>query len=397
MRSCTISQMPKPASAPPSRATTHRTPGVGRSQPRTPATRHSAPPATRMRPFNPITPRSGCSPAYSVSHGRNAPIAIKTPPTTAAKAKRRSSLGSRRARAHIKEQVDVRQDFRGDLRAGRIGGLEGAYRGETLAGDDLVPRRGILDADDVELPPVALDLIHDVTVGRERSVFRARAEHPREIDHRWMVDAVADHRTLERRLGGPEADRRHHVEDRNAPEPGVDGPIRADLARGGGADRVPVGDGRAAKERLVIEELHRLPLQPTSREPELGVTYLVLGLLERRSHGPRVQLGRCAGVRAAGDQGRQRDAGESKTDVGAHRYLQRESAHVETGRRYTSDRPTVTSGIRPNPPFARPTIRVPGRGCSARRRPRASQRCRHGNTVGAAPGPGAAWSGTYGS
>src|SRR6266700_7742306 len=144
-----------------------------------------------------------------------------------------------------------------------------------------------------------------------------------------MVDAVAHHRALERRLGGPEADRRHHVEDRNAPEPRVDGPIRADLARGGGADRVPVRDGRAAKERLVIEELHRLPLQPTCREPELGVTYLVLGLLERRSHGPRVELGRRAGVRAAGDQGRQRDACEAMTDGGAHRYLQREGAYVE--------------------------------------------------------------------
>src|SRR5438128_1742008 len=330
MRSCTISQTPKPASAPPTNATTHRTTGAGRTQPRTPATRQTAPPAARKRPFNPMTPRSGCSPAYSVSHGRNAPIAIKPPPATAAKAKRRSSLGSRRARAHIKEQVDVRQDLRGDLRAGRIGGLESPYRGETLAGDDLVPRRGILDADHVELPPVALDLIHDVTVGRERGVFRACAEDPREIDRRWMVDAVADHRTLERRLGGPEPDRRHHKEDRNTPQPGVDGPIRAGLARGGGADRVPVLDGRAAEERLVIEELHRLPLQPTCREPEFGVTDLVLGLLERRSHGPWVQLGRRAGVRAAGDQGRQRDAGKSKTDVVAHRYLQRESAHVRS-------------------------------------------------------------------
>src|SRR5207249_6603473 len=95
-------------------ATTHRTTGAGRTQPRTPATRQTAPPAARKRPFNPMTPRSGCSPAYSVSHGRNAPIAIKPPPATAAKAKRRSSLGSRRARAHIKEQVDVRQDLRGD-------------------------------------------------------------------------------------------------------------------------------------------------------------------------------------------------------------------------------------------------------------------------------------------
>src|SRR2546425_4448971 len=85
-------------------------------------------------------------------------------------------------------------------------------------------RRGILDADHVELPPVALDLIHDVTVGRKRRVLRARAEHSREIDRRWMVDAVADHRTLERRLGGPEPDRRHHKEDRNTPRPGVDGP-----------------------------------------------------------------------------------------------------------------------------------------------------------------------------
>src|SRR5438093_7771036 len=246
MRSCPISQTPKPASAPPTNATTHRTTGAARTQPRTPATRQTAPPAARKRPFNPITPRSGCSPAYSVSHGRNAPIAIKTPPTTAAKAKRRSSLGSRRARAHIKEQIDVRQDLRGDLRAGWIDGLEGAYRGETLADDDLVPRRGILDANDVELPPVTLDLIHDVTVGRERGVFRARAEDPREIDRRWMVDAVADHRALQRRLGRPEADRRHHIEDRNASEPRVDGPIRADLARGGGADRVPVLDRRAA-------------------------------------------------------------------------------------------------------------------------------------------------------
>src|SRR5206468_10987453 len=131
------------------------------------------------------------------------------------------------------------------------------------------------------------------------------------------------------------------------------------------------------------------------REPELGVTDLVLGLLERRSHG--LELGRRAGVPAAGHQGRQRDADESKTDFGAHSYLQRESAHVETGRLYTSDRPTATSGIRPSPPFACPTIRGPGRGCSARRPPRAWRRCRHGNTVGAAPGPGAAWSGTYDS
>src|SRR5216117_1317390 len=355
MRSCTISQTPKPASAPPTNATTHRTTGAGRTQPRTPATRQTAPPAARKRPFNPMTPRSGCSPAYSVSHGRNAPIAIKPPPATAAKAKRRSSLGSRRARAHIKEQVDVRQDLRGDLRAGRIGGLESPYRGETLARDDLVLRRGILHADDVELPPVALDLIDDVTVGRERGVFRACAEHPREIDRRGMVDAVADHRTLERRLGGAEADRGHHKEDRNTPQPGVARPIRADLARGGGADRVAILDRRAAEEWLVIEELDRLPLQPTCGEPELGVTHLVLGLLERRSHGPRVELGRRAGVRAAGDQGRQRDAGEAMTDVGAHRYLQREGAYVETGRLYTSDRPTVTSGIRPSPPFARPT------------------------------------------
>src|SRR5881396_1878759 len=326
MRSCTISHPPKPASAPLSRATTHRTPGVGRTQPRTPATRQTAPPAARTRPFNPITPRSGCSPAYSVSQGRNAPIAIKA---TAAKAKRRSSLGSRRAGAHIEEQIDVRQDLRRDLRAGRIGGLESPHRGETLARDDLVPRRGILDADHVELPPVALDLIDDVTVGRERGVFRACAEHPREIDRRGMVDAVADHRTLERRLGGAEADRGHHKEDRNTPQPGVDRPIRADLARGGGADRVAILDRRAAEERLVIEELDRLPLQPTCGEPELGVTHLVLGLLERRSHGPRVELGRRAGVRAAGDQGRQRDAGEAMTDVGAHRYLQREGAYVE--------------------------------------------------------------------
>src|SRR5881396_1823548 len=329
MRSCTISHPPKPASAPLSRATTHRTPGVGRTQPRTPATRQTAPPAARTRPFNLITPRSGCSPAYSVSQGRNAPIAIKPPPATAAKAKRRSSLGSRRAGAHIEEQIDVRQDLRRDLRAGRIGGLESPHRGETLARDDLVPRRGILHADDVELPPVALDLIHDVTVGRERGVFRACAEHPREIDRRGMVDAVADHRTLERRLGGAEADRGHHKEDRNTPQPGVDRPIRADLARGGGADRVAILDRRAAEERLVIEELDRLPLQPTCGEPELGVTHLVLGLLERRSHGPRVELGRRAGVRAAGDQCRQRDTGEAMTDVGAHRYLQREGAYVE--------------------------------------------------------------------
>src|SRR6266480_5627525 len=168
MRSCTISQTPKPASAPLSRATTHRTPGVGRNQPRRPATRQTAPPAARTRPFNPITPRSGCSPAYSVSQGRNAPIAIKPPPATAAKAKRRSSLGSRRAGAHIEEQIDVRQDLRRDLRAGRIGGLESPHRGETLARDDLVPRRGILHADDVQLPPVALDL----TAGSERALGR---------------------------------------------------------------------------------------------------------------------------------------------------------------------------------------------------------------------------------
>src|ERR1041385_271511 len=323
-----ISQTPKPASAPPSSATTQRTLGAGRSQPRTPATKQTAPPAARTRPFNPITPRSGCSPAYNVSQGRKAPIAIKAPPATAARAKRRS-LGSRRARAHIKEQIGVRQDLRGDLRARRISGLEGTYRGETLAGDDLVPCRRILHADDVELPPVALDLVHDVTVGRERGVFRAGAEHPREIDRRWMVDAVADRRTLQRRVGRPEADRRHHIEDRNAPEPGVDRPIRADLARGGGADRVPVLDRRRAEERLVIKELDRLPLQPTCREPELGVTDLVLGLLERRRHRPRVELGGRAGIGAAGDQGRQRDARESMTIVEAHRYLQGECPHVE--------------------------------------------------------------------
>src|SRR5207253_7937817 len=138
-----------------------------------------------------------------------------------------------------------------------------------------------------------------------------------------------DHRTLERRLGGAEADRGHHKEDRNTPQPGVDRPIRADLARGGGADRVAILDRRAAEKRLVIEELDRLPLQPTCGEPELGVTHLVLGLLERGSHGPRVELGRRAGGRAAGYPGRQRDTGEAMTDVGAHRYLQRESAYDE--------------------------------------------------------------------
>src|SRR5205823_653381 len=202
MSSCTISQAPNPADAPPSSATAQRTPEAGRSHPRMPATRQTAPPAARTRPFNPITPRSGCSPANSVSHGRNAPVAIIAPPATAARAKRRPSLGSRLARAHIEEQVDVGQDLRRDLRAGRIGGLE--------------------------------------------------------------------------------ADRGDDMEDRNVAEPGVAGPVRAALARGGRADRVPVLHRRPAEERFVIEELDRLPLQPTRREPELGVIHLILGLLERR-------------------------------------------------------------------------------------------------------------------
>src|SRR5437764_11404997 len=97
-----------------------------------PATRQTARAAARTRPFNPITPRSGCSPANSVSHGRNAPVAIIAPPATAARAKRRPSLRSRLARAHIEEQIDVGQDLRRDLRAGRIGGLERTHRDETL-------------------------------------------------------------------------------------------------------------------------------------------------------------------------------------------------------------------------------------------------------------------------
>src|ERR1041384_1991393 len=42
-----ISQTPKPASAPPSSATTQRTLGAGRRPPRTPPTKHSDPPRPR--------------------------------------------------------------------------------------------------------------------------------------------------------------------------------------------------------------------------------------------------------------------------------------------------------------------------------------------------------------
>src|SRR2546425_5013670 len=234
-----------------------------------------------------MTPRSGWRPANKESQGRNAPVAINAPPTTAADATRRSWVDGDRATLRIpgagpnvEEEVDVSRDVPGDLRAGRIACLQGAHRGEALAGDDLVPRGGVFHPDDVELPPVSFDLVHDVTVGRERSVLRPGAEDPRHVDRGRMVDAMADHRALQRRVGGTKADGCHHEQRGNAPGPRIHGAVRADLALGGRADRVPVLDGRAAEERLVIEELDRVPLEPASRESEFRTVHLVLGLLE---------------------------------------------------------------------------------------------------------------------
>src|SRR5439155_1561803 len=195
---------------------------------------------------------------------------------------------------NVEEEVDVGRDVPGDLGTGRIACLQGAHRGQALPGDDLVPRRGVFHPDDVELPPVAFDLVHDVTVGRERSVLRPGAKQAGQVDRGWMVDAMAYHGALQRRLSRTEAERRHHKQGRNAPGPRINGAVGADLAPRARADRIPIFDRRATEERLVIEELDRLPLEPACREPELGTVDLVLGLLERRRRRSRIELGRPA-------------------------------------------------------------------------------------------------------
>src|SRR5437879_13299682 len=193
----------------PSTATARCRPRAGRCQQRTPATRRTAPAAASKRPFSPMTPRSGWRPANKESQGRNAPVAINAPPTTAADATRRSWVDGDRATLRIpgagpnvEEEVDVGRDVPGDLRAGRIACLQGAHRGEALSRDNLVPRGGVFHPDDVELPPVPCDLVDDVTVSRERRVLRPGAEDPRHVDRGRMVDAMADHRALQRRVGG---------------------------------------------------------------------------------------------------------------------------------------------------------------------------------------------------
>src|SRR5213593_607695 len=244
-----------------------------------------------------MTPRSGWSPANKDSQGRNAPAATSAPPTRAAAATRRSGAFLMRwpwlwitaSRAHVEEEVNVGRDVPGDLGAARIGGLQGPHGGEALACDDLVPGRAILHPDDVELPPVPLRLIHDVAVGRERRVLGPGAEDAREVDRGGVVDAMAHDRALQRRLGWPEADGRHHEERRNVPGPRIGGAVGAEFAVGARANGIPVLDRRAAEERLVIEELDGRALEPACREPELGAVHLVLGLFKRRSRKPGME------------------------------------------------------------------------------------------------------------
>src|SRR5262245_62674593 len=71
-------------------------------------------------------------------------------------------------RPNIEEKVRIGGDVVGN--AIRITRLQRPNRREALAGDDLVPRRRILDPDHLELPPAGPPLVDDVAVRRQENV-----------------------------------------------------------------------------------------------------------------------------------------------------------------------------------------------------------------------------------
>src|SRR5262245_39634365 len=97
---------------------------------------------------------------------------------------------------YVEEQIRIRLDVAGEVRSGC---LKGANCRQPLARNDLVPRAQGLHADHVDLPPTGLTAVglrlreigvNDVAVRGKRNVPEPRAEHAREIDRRWVVDAI---------------------------------------------------------------------------------------------------------------------------------------------------------------------------------------------------------------
>src|SRR5262249_3997048 len=154
---------------------------------------------------------------------------------------------------HGKEQVNVRLDFRGDVDLAGIGGLKLFDLVDALGSDDLVPGWQVFHPDDYDLPPVGRAIFDDVAVGRQRDVGGARAEEAREVHGRGVIDAVPGDRAVQRPGGSREPQGDDHVELRDWAGAGI-GSVGADLAAAGGADRKPIVGGRAAEERLLIEE-----------------------------------------------------------------------------------------------------------------------------------------------